>query len=142
MQQKNPIKQVLVANTAEGIEKVKIGGYAYVMESPALEYNIETDDKCELMQIGGLLDSKGYGLGLRKGSPLTEQLSLAILEMKENDEYFSYAFSSASIWVLLYKESGNSNAYVWFLFTDMLDKQIAIHIYCTICLVHIYRNII
>ena len=39
--------------------------YAYLMESSMLEYAVERD--CELMQIGGLLDQKGYGIGLPKG---------------------------------------------------------------------------
>ena len=32
------------------------------MESTIVEYVVER--KCELTQIGGLLDSKGYGIGL------------------------------------------------------------------------------
>ncbi len=56
---------VFVNQSAEGILRVKQGDYAYLMESSMLEYYIERD--CELMQIGGLLDSKGYGIGLPKG---------------------------------------------------------------------------
>ena len=40
-----------------GIDRVKEGGYAFLMESPSIEYVIERE--CELYQIGGLLDSKG-----------------------------------------------------------------------------------
>ena len=56
---------VFVNNSREGIARVKEGDYAYLMESSMLEYYVERD--CELMQIGGLLDSKGYGIGLPKG---------------------------------------------------------------------------
>jgi hypothetical protein len=55
---------VFVNSSREGIERVKKGEYAYLMESSMLEYYIERD--CELMQIGGLLDSKGYGISLPK----------------------------------------------------------------------------
>ncbi len=55
---------VFVNSSREGIERVKKGDYAYLMESSMLEYYIERD--CELMQIGGLLDSKGYGIALPK----------------------------------------------------------------------------
>ncbi|KHJ97737.1 hypothetical protein OESDEN_02287 [Oesophagostomum dentatum] len=51
------------------------------MESSMLEYAVERD--CELMQIGGLLDQKGYGIGLPKGSPYREEISRAILQLQE-----------------------------------------------------------
>ena len=35
------------------------------MESTMLDYMVQRD--CNLMQIGGLLDSKGYGIGAPKG---------------------------------------------------------------------------
>ena len=38
------------------------GKYAFLMESTSVEYVIERN--CELTQIGGLLDSKGYGIAL------------------------------------------------------------------------------
>ena len=43
--------------TLLGIDRVKDGGCAFLMESPSIEYVIERE--CELYQIGGLLDSKG-----------------------------------------------------------------------------------
>ena len=42
------------------------GGYAYFMEAAALEYYMARN--CELTQIGGLLDNKGYGIGLPLGT--------------------------------------------------------------------------
>ena len=38
------------------------GKYAFLMESTSVEYIVERE--CELTQIGGLLDSKGYGIAL------------------------------------------------------------------------------
>ncbi|VDK84043.1 unnamed protein product [Cylicostephanus goldi] len=57
-----------VNSSKEGIARVKSSDYAYLMESSMLEYAVERD--CELMQIGGLLDQKGYGIGLPKGEVL------------------------------------------------------------------------
>ena len=41
------------------------GAYAFFMEAAALQYYMERN--CELTQIGGLLDNKGYGVGLPPG---------------------------------------------------------------------------
>ena len=39
--------------------------YAFFMEAAAIEYHIERN--CDLKQLGGLLDNKGYGIALPKG---------------------------------------------------------------------------
>lgn len=38
------------------------GAYAYLMESTTIEYVVERN--CELTQVGGMLDSKGYGIAM------------------------------------------------------------------------------
>ena len=55
-----------VNSNAEGVERVRNsnGKYAFFMESASIEYQTERD--CTLTQLGGLLDSKGYGIALRK----------------------------------------------------------------------------
>lgn len=53
---------VFVKSNDEGKDRVRKGDYAYFMESTTLEYIIERD--CDLAQVGGLLDSKGYGIAL------------------------------------------------------------------------------
>lgn len=70
-----------VRNSQEGVARVKAGGYAFFMESPSIEYAIERD--CELYQVGGLLNSKGYGLAVAKESPYREPLSQGILYLQE-----------------------------------------------------------
>ncbi len=57
-------RNVFTKSNKEGIERVlrENGDYAFLMESTIVEYVVER--KCELTQIGGLLDSKGYGIGL------------------------------------------------------------------------------
>lgn len=51
---------VFVNSSKLGIERVKRGKYAYLMESTMIEYTIQRN--CDLMSVGGLLDSKGYGI--------------------------------------------------------------------------------
>jgi len=57
------------------------GDYAFMMESTTVEYVVER--VCELTQIGGLLDSKGYGIGLPPNSPYRTPISSAILQLQE-----------------------------------------------------------
>ena len=42
------------------VVKPLLGGYAFLMESTTLEYDVLHN--CELTQVGGLLDSRGYGI--------------------------------------------------------------------------------
>ena len=52
------------------------------MESAQIEYLQER--KCKLSQVGGLLDSKGYGIATRKGTPYKTMLDQAILKLMES----------------------------------------------------------
>lgn len=72
---------VFVNTYEDGIRKVLEGNYAFLMESTMLDYAVQRD--CNLTQIGGLLDSKGYGIATPKGSPWRDRISLAILELQE-----------------------------------------------------------
>ena len=58
---------VRVKSNMEGVERVQRsnGLYAFLMESSTIEFFIER--KCDLTQIGGMIDSKGYGIALRPG---------------------------------------------------------------------------
>lgn len=63
----------LTNNNEEGVEKVlrsgnekeRITKYAFFMESSGIDY--EREQHCNLSQIGPLLDSKTYGIAMRKG---------------------------------------------------------------------------
>ncbi|KAH8252383.1 hypothetical protein KR038_000242, partial [Drosophila bunnanda] len=68
----------------DGIRRVNQGNYAYLMESTMLDYIVQRD--CNLTQIGGLLDTKGYGIATPKGSPWRDKISLAILELQEKGD--------------------------------------------------------
>ncbi|XP_017288881.1 rho guanine nucleotide exchange factor 12 [Kryptolebias marmoratus] len=60
MHSKQP--SVFVKSTEEGIARVLKSNYAYLLESTMNEYYRQRN--CNLTQIGGLLDTKGYGIGM------------------------------------------------------------------------------
>lgn len=55
---------VLFDSNEEGRDKVLKGDYAFLMESASIEYLSERE--CDLTQVNGLLDQKGYGIAMRK----------------------------------------------------------------------------
>lgn len=59
---------VFVKSTEEGIARVVNSKYAFLMESTMNEYHRGLN--CNLTQIGGLLDTKGYGIGMPLGNLL------------------------------------------------------------------------
>lgn len=72
---------VFTASNKEGIERVLRGDYAYLMEATSIEFLVERN--CNLTQIGGLLDNKGYGIATPLKSPLRSALTSAILILQE-----------------------------------------------------------
>ncbi|XP_048838239.1 glutamate receptor ionotropic, kainate 1-like [Brienomyrus brachyistius] len=71
----------LVKNNGEGIQRVLTTDYALLMESTSIEYISQRN--CNLTQIGGLIDSKGYGVGTPIGSPYRDKVTIAILQLQE-----------------------------------------------------------
>ncbi|XP_032820591.2 glutamate receptor ionotropic, kainate 5 isoform X2 [Petromyzon marinus] len=74
---------VFVKSTEEGIARVLNANYAFLLESTMNEYHRQRN--CNLTQIGGLLDTKGYGIGMPLGSPFRDDITLAILQLQENN---------------------------------------------------------
>ncbi|EGK96607.1 AGAP000801-PB, partial [Anopheles gambiae str. PEST] len=74
---------VFTASNIEGVERVVKGkgSYAFLMESTSIEYVIERN--CELTQVGGMLDSKGYGIAMPPNSPFRTAISGAVLKLQE-----------------------------------------------------------
>ncbi|CAF3618281.1 unnamed protein product [Adineta steineri] len=72
---------IFVKKNQDGIDRVKAESYAFLMESTSIEYTVQRE--CNLTQIGGLLDNKGYGIGLPEGSPYRERFSEIILDLQE-----------------------------------------------------------
>jgi len=77
---------VYTSGNSAGIDRVRKedGLYAFFMEAAAIEYHIER--KCDLKQLGGLLDSKGYGIALPKDSPYTAAISQGVIKLIETGE--------------------------------------------------------
>ncbi|KAM7420048.1 hypothetical protein PAMA_014656 [Pampus argenteus] len=72
---------VMVKNIEEGIHRVLTSDYAFLMESTTIEF--VTQRNCNLTQIGGLIDSKAYGVGTPMGSPYRDKITIAILQLQE-----------------------------------------------------------
>ena len=74
---------VYMPNTTQvGLSLVKQGGYAFLLESTTNEYFRNRD--CSLMSVGDLLDTKSYGLGLKRNSIWRERISNGIIFLQEN----------------------------------------------------------
>lgn len=71
-------------NTAEdAIHDVKVGKLmAFIWDSSRLEFEAAQD--CELVTAGELFGRSGYGIGLQKGSPWADHVTLAILDFHES----------------------------------------------------------
>lgn len=71
---------VFTDSNSEGVERVikGKGNYAFLMESTSIEYVVERN--CDLTQVGGLLDSKGYGIAM---PPSKSLLGVRYLEFSE-----------------------------------------------------------
>ncbi|XP_017044133.1 glutamate [NMDA] receptor subunit 1 isoform X1 [Drosophila ficusphila] len=71
------------ATAEQAIQDVKKGKLmAFIWDSSRLEYEASKD--CELVTAGELFGRSGYGIGLQKGSPWTDAVTLAILEFHES----------------------------------------------------------
>ncbi|XP_016096562.1 glutamate receptor ionotropic, kainate 3-like [Sinocyclocheilus grahami] len=71
-----------VKSIEDGIQRVLKSDYALLMESTTIEY--VTRKNCNLTQVGGIVDSKGYGIGTPKGSPYRDKITIAILSILED----------------------------------------------------------
>lgn len=83
----NSRKHVFVRTYDEGIRRVRQskGKYALLIESPKNDY-VNERNPCDTMKVGRNLDTKGFGIATPLGSPLREQLNLAVLSLKESDD--------------------------------------------------------
>ena len=63
--QKDP--PVFMQSNNAGVQRVldSDGQYAFLMESNSIQY--QTERNCDLIQVGKLLDSKGYGIAFTPG---------------------------------------------------------------------------
>ncbi|CAH1103684.1 unnamed protein product [Psylliodes chrysocephalus] len=74
---------VFTKTTQDGVDRVleSNGQYAFFMESTTLEYALERN--CNLRQVGGLLDTKSYGIAMPQNAPYRGTINRAILKLQE-----------------------------------------------------------
>nr|XP_023024797.1 glutamate receptor ionotropic, kainate 2-like [Leptinotarsa decemlineata]XP_023024798.1 glutamate receptor ionotropic, kainate 2-like [Leptinotarsa decemlineata] len=73
---------IKIPDNVDGVYHARQGYYAFFMEDKSIEY--ETQRKCDLNQVGGKLDEKGYGIAMRKNSTYRNSLSTAILKLQNS----------------------------------------------------------
>ncbi|XP_072382959.1 glutamate receptor ionotropic, kainate 2-like [Diabrotica undecimpunctata] len=74
--------KIKIIENSDGVTQAQKGYYAFFMEDQSIQY--ETQRKCDLYQVNGKLDEKGYGLAMRKNSTYRSSLSTAILLMQNS----------------------------------------------------------
>ncbi|XP_074659201.1 glutamate receptor ionotropic, kainate 2-like [Tubulanus polymorphus] len=74
---------VFVNTNKDGFERARRGNYAFITESTMIDYVVQKKP-CSLMKVGGLLDSKAFGIAFPKGSPYKDLVNLALLKLIEN----------------------------------------------------------
>ena len=96
------MERLLYETIDEGLKAVLYDNIALITDSTYVDFFVSRKGRynpdCTLTSIGnGQFSPGGYGLGLTKNSPFTDDFSLAILELREKgeidnlrDEYFSY----------------------------------------------------
>ncbi|XP_073988770.1 glutamate receptor ionotropic, kainate 2-like isoform X2 [Rhodnius prolixus] len=73
---------VMMGSNDAGVARVENEvNYAFLMESTSIEYEVER--KCDLAQIGGLLDNKNYGIVMRQNSSYRTVLSKNVVKLQE-----------------------------------------------------------
>lgn len=88
----------LVKNNEEGIQRALTSDYALLMESTTIEYI--TQRNCNLTQIGGLIDSKGYGIGTPMGERQGPENSKRLQGGKAGSRQKHVLVGNAGIWAL------------------------------------------
>ncbi|CAH1777268.1 unnamed protein product [Owenia fusiformis] len=71
-----------VANTSQGIAKVKEGNYAFLFDTPILEYVMSQE--CDTLVVGKPFNRRGYGIGVPLRASYRDDLSTAILHLQED----------------------------------------------------------
>lgn len=72
---------------------------AFIWDSSRLEFEAAQD--CELVTAGELFGRSGYGVGLQKGSPWADLVTLAVLDFHESVYKTCFANLHANVTYLL-----------------------------------------
>lgn len=60
----DPKNALTTTSNEDGLKRAQEGRYAFFMESSSIEYM--TERNCDVVQVGGKLDEKGYGIAMKK----------------------------------------------------------------------------
>lgn len=93
-------KDVLPEKNEDALEKVKHEDYAFLMESSSIEYIMERE--CNVTQIGGLLDEKGYGIAMIKGEIYEQSFKLERNENENTRSIFIVRCDSTLVFLFLF----------------------------------------
>ncbi|XP_078665309.1 glutamate receptor ionotropic, delta-2-like [Branchiostoma floridae x Branchiostoma belcheri] len=74
----------LMETADEGFRKVREGNYAFIWDTPIIEYVALNDPDCSLTTAENSFYERGYGIALQRDSPYREAFSYGILQMQEN----------------------------------------------------------
>ncbi|EDV28928.1 uncharacterized protein TRIADDRAFT_18262, partial [Trichoplax adhaerens] len=83
---------VNVPSTEVGVNKTRQGNYAFLWDAALLSYY--KSKYCNLITVGQEFRKDGYALGLRKGSPFTNEISIEILKLRQS----GYVASRLNAW--------------------------------------------
>lgn len=75
-------QKTLVSSTKEGIEKIRSGNYAMIMESMTAKY-ISNQLPCDLTTVGQQFALRSYGMAMPRNSDIHDDFDKGILELKE-----------------------------------------------------------
>ncbi|KAL8581027.1 hypothetical protein ACOMHN_048061 [Nucella lapillus] len=76
--------EVMESTTDGGIQRVRAskGKYAFLTDSSAIEY-ANNREPCDTTVAGPKLNNKGFGIATPRGSDMRDQITLAVLRLKE-----------------------------------------------------------
>ena len=76
------IRENLVDNTSDALDLVRQGNYAFLWDNTVTSYKATVD--CNFTEIGPGFDPKGFGIGVHTGATYEENLTQAVLSLKED----------------------------------------------------------
>ena len=73
----------MVMSSAEGFTRAKdpIMNYAFMWDAPSIRYHVQND--CDYMEVGEVIGSRGYGIGVPIGAQYRDDISMVILKLAE-----------------------------------------------------------
>ncbi|XP_032826827.2 glutamate receptor ionotropic, NMDA 3A-like isoform X1 [Petromyzon marinus] len=81
------MRQHNVPSASQGIARLRSGLLdAFIMDKALLDYEVSVDPDCQLLQVGKPFAMEEYGIGLRKGSGLTANISDLIQTYRLNGD--------------------------------------------------------